>query len=81
MADNTPRSSDGNSRYKHRPERYSLSQALELLELMGDDNSEVEDLSDIDDLVGDTDYQPPQQVPSSSEEDSSGCEDPIPQPS
>uniref|UniRef100_A0A3B1IV02 PiggyBac transposable element-derived protein domain-containing protein n=1 Tax=Astyanax mexicanus TaxID=7994 RepID=A0A3B1IV02_ASTMX len=61
--------------------RYSLSQALELLELMGDDNSEVEDLSDIDDLVGDTDYQPPQQVPSSSEEDSSGCEDPIPQPS
>ncbi|CAJ1055302.1 PREDICTED: uncharacterized protein LOC109527099 [Xyrichtys novacula] len=43
----------------------------------GGDNSEVEDLSDIDDPVGDAEYQPP---PSSSEEDSSGCEDPIPQP-
>lgn len=42
---------------------------------------EMENLSDVDDLVGDTEYQPPRQEPSSSEEDSSGCEDPIPQPS
>ena len=39
------------------------------------DNSEVEDLSDIDDPVWDADYQPPPQEPSSSED-----EDPIPQP-
>ncbi|XP_076842062.1 piggyBac transposable element-derived protein 3 isoform X2 [Brachyhypopomus gauderio] len=63
------------------PERYSLSRALELLELISGDNSEVEDLSDIDDLVGDTEYQPPQQEASSSEEDGSGCDDSIPQPS
>lgn len=42
----------------------------------GGDNSEVEDLSDIDDPVGNAEYQPP---PTSSEEDSSGCEDPVPQ--
>nr|XP_020517014.1 uncharacterized protein LOC110006139 [Labrus bergylta] len=81
MADNTPRSSDGNSRSKLRPERYSLSRVMELLGLIGRDNSEVEDLSDIDDPVGDAEYQPPRQEPSTSEEDNSGCEGPIPQPS
>ncbi|XP_076863852.1 olfactory receptor 10J4-like [Brachyhypopomus gauderio] len=40
------------------------------LELLIGDNSEVENLSDTDDIVGDTEYQPPQQEPSSSEEDS-----------
>ncbi|XP_031586314.2 piggyBac transposable element-derived protein 3 [Oreochromis aureus] len=54
---------------------------MELLGLIGGDNSDVEDLSDIDDPVGDAEYQPPRQEPSSSEEDSSGCEDQIPQPS
>lgn len=49
--------------------------------LIDGDNSEVEDLLDINDLVGDAEYHPPQQETSSSEEDSSGCEDPIPQPS
>lgn len=38
-------------------------------------------MSDINDPVGDAEYQPPRQEPSSSEEDSSGYEDPIPQPS
>lgn len=37
-------------------------------------------MSDIDDPVGDAEYQPSQQEPSSSEEDSSGCEDPLVQP-
>lgn len=49
--------------------------------LIGGDNSEVEDLSDINHPMGDAEYQPPRQEPSSSEEDSSGCEDPILQPS
>lgn len=42
----------------------------------------MEDLSDIDDPVGDAEYKLPQeeQEPSSSEEVSSGCENPIPQP-
>lgn len=41
----------------------------------------VDDLSDIDDPMGDAEYQPPRQELSSNEEDSSGREDPIPQPS
>lgn len=57
-----------------------MSRVMELLGLIGGDNSEVEGLSDIDDPVGDAEYQPSQQEPSSSEEDSSGCEDPIVQP-
>ncbi|CAJ1084156.1 uncharacterized protein LOC110006139 [Xyrichtys novacula] len=77
MADNPPRRSDGRYQSKRRPECYSLEKALEMLGLIGGENSEVEDLSDTDDPVGDAEYQPP---PSSSEEDSSGCEDPIPQP-
>lgn len=40
------------------PERYSLSKAMELLGLIYGDNSEVKDLSDIDDPVGDAEYQP-----------------------
>lgn len=63
------------------PERFSLTRAMELLGLIGGDNSDVEDLSDIDDPVRDAEYQQPQQELSSSEEDSSGCEDPVPQPS
>lgn len=49
------------------------------MESIAGDNSEVEDLSDIDDPVEDVDYHPPQQEPSSSEEESSGDEDPTPQ--
>ncbi|XP_042613224.1 uncharacterized protein LOC122145142 [Cyprinus carpio] len=57
-----------------------LSKALEIvLESIAGDNSEVEDLSDIDNPVEDVDYHPPQQEPSSSEEESSGDEDPTPQ--
>ncbi|XP_057693808.1 piggyBac transposable element-derived protein 3-like [Corythoichthys intestinalis] len=77
MADNPPKHSDGSSQSKSRPERYSLQQVMKMLGLIGGENSEVEDLSDIDDPVGDAEYQPP---PTSSEEDSSGCEDPVPQP-
>lgn len=40
----------------------------------------VDNLLDIDDPVGDAEYQPPRQGLSSSEEDRSGCEDPIPWP-
>lgn len=58
-----------------------MSQALELFWSFDGNNSEVEDLSDIDDPVGDPEYQPSRQEQSSSEEDSSGCEDPIIQPS
>ncbi len=61
------------------PGRIPLAKALALiLETVAGDNSEVEELSDIDDPVGDADYHPPQQEPSSSEEESSGNEDPIP---
>lgn len=65
------------------PEHYSVAQAMELVNLISRDNSEVEDFSDIDDPVADADYKLPQkqQEQSSSEEDSRGCEDPIPQPS
>ncbi|MEQ2239202.1 hypothetical protein ILYODFUR_002088 [Ilyodon furcidens] len=62
-------------------QRYPLEKVMELLGFIDGDNSEVEDLSDIDDPVGDPEYQLPQQEPSSSEEDNSGCEDPILQPS
>lgn len=60
-----------------------MAQAMELVNLISGDNSEVKDFSDIDDPVADADYKLPQkqQEQSSSEEDSSGCEDPIPQPS
>lgn len=37
------------------PERFSFARAMELLGLIGD-NSDVEDLSDIDDPVGDAEY-------------------------
>ena len=57
------------------PERISLSRAEWILGTIVGDNSEVEDLSDIDDPVWDADYQPPPQEPSSIED-----EDPIPQP-
>lgn len=61
-------------------EYYTLSQALELvLEGRDLDNSDLEELSDTDDPVMDADYHPPQNETSSSEE-SSGGEDPIPQP-
>lgn len=46
--------------------------------LIGGDNSEVEDLSDVEDPVGVVEYQTAQQEQSSSEEDISGCEDSIP---
>uniref|UniRef100_A0A8B9HAU7 Si:ch211-255f4.7 n=1 Tax=Astyanax mexicanus TaxID=7994 RepID=A0A8B9HAU7_ASTMX len=65
-------------------ERHSPPKALKILGLIGGENSEVEDLSDMDDVVGDPQYQPPKQEPISSseeEEDSSGCEDPFPQSS
>ncbi|KAA0721343.1 hypothetical protein E1301_Tti019757 [Triplophysa tibetana] len=48
------------------------------MESISGDNSEVEDMSYIDDPVEDVDYHPPQQEPISSEEESSGHEDPIP---
>ncbi|MED6270810.1 hypothetical protein CHARACLAT_014055 [Characodon lateralis] len=51
------------------------------MELIAGDKSVVEDLSDIDDTIKVAEYQPPQQEPSSCEEDSSGCESPIPHPS
>lgn len=55
---------------------------MQLLGLISGENSEKEDESDIDDPVEDATQKLPQeeQEPSSSEEDSSGCEDPIPQP-
>lgn len=57
------------------PERNSLSRAERILGTTVGDN-----LSDTDDPVGAADYQPPPQEPSSSERDSSGDEDPVPQP-
>lgn len=53
---------------------------MALLGLIGGDNSEMEDLSDIDDPVVDVENHPSQQEPSSSEKDSSECEDPIVHP-
>lgn len=38
------------------PERYSLAKAMKLLGLISGDNSEVEDLSDIDYIMGDPEY-------------------------
>ncbi|XP_055082645.1 piggyBac transposable element-derived protein 3 [Periophthalmus magnuspinnatus] len=62
-------------------ERLSLSrQEMELLWSFDGNNSEVEDLSDIDDAVGNPEYQPSRQEQSSSEEDSE-CEDSSPQTS
>ena len=43
------------------PERISLSRAEWILGTIVGDNSEVEDLSDIDDPVWDANYQPPPQ--------------------
>lgn len=48
---------------------------MALLGLIGGDNSEMEDLSDIDDPVGDVENHPSQQ-----EKDSSECEDPFVHP-
>uniref|UniRef100_A0A8C1ND68 Si:ch211-255f4.7 n=1 Tax=Cyprinus carpio TaxID=7962 RepID=A0A8C1ND68_CYPCA len=80
MAANTSEKSGSHTRPKRPQGRIPLSKALELvLESIAGDNSEVEDLSDIDDPVEDVDYHPPQQEPSSSEEESSGDEDPTPQ--
>ncbi|XP_019744366.1 uncharacterized protein LOC109527099 [Hippocampus comes] len=72
MTDNPPKHSDGSSQSKSRPVLFSATSNGN-----GGDNSEVEDLSDIDYPVGDAEFQPP---PTSSEEDSSGCEDPVSQP-
>ncbi|KAF7688465.1 hypothetical protein HF521_013272 [Silurus meridionalis] len=64
-------------RQKRPQERIPLSKALDLvLESIAGDNSEVEDLFDIDDPIEDVDYYPSQQEPSRSEEESSGDEDP-----
>lgn len=63
------------------PENIPLSRAERILGTIVGDDSEVEDLSDIDDPVEDADYQPPPKELNSSEEDDSGDEDPIPQPS
>ncbi|XP_056623016.1 uncharacterized protein LOC130436411 [Triplophysa dalaica] len=76
MAANPPEKSSSHIRPKHRQEHIPLSKVLESI---SGDNSEVEDL--IDDTVEDVDYHPPQQEPSSSEKESSGSEDPIPQSS
>ncbi|KAK2894883.1 hypothetical protein Q8A67_012112 [Cirrhinus molitorella] len=59
-------------------ERFSLQRALELLELIDGDNSDL-DVSDNDDPILDGNYQPSPQEESSSE-DSSDDEDPIPEP-
>ncbi|KAK7156623.1 hypothetical protein R3I94_006617 [Phoxinus phoxinus] len=82
MAANAGDMSRSHSRPKRPQERFSLSKTLELvLDSISGDNSEVEDLSDNDEPVDDIDYHPPQKEPSSSEEESSGDEDPIPQAS
>ncbi len=60
------------------PERFSLQRALELLELIDGDNSDL-DVSDNDNPILDGNYQPSPQEESSSE-DSSDDEDPIPEP-
>ncbi len=59
------------------PERFTLQRALELLELIDGDNSDL-DVSDNDDPILDGNYQPSPQEESSSE-DSSDDEDPIPE--
>ncbi|KAL1249403.1 hypothetical protein QQF64_020408 [Cirrhinus molitorella] len=65
-------------RPKCRQKRFSLQRALELLELIDGDNSDL-DVSDNDDPILDGNYQPSPQEESSSE-DSSDDEDPIPEP-
>ncbi|KAM8743645.1 piggyBac transposable element-derived protein 3-like isoform 2-T2 [Acanthopagrus schlegelii] len=81
MAANTREDSSGSSIHKHRPERFSVQRALELLGLIDGDSSDL-DLSDNDDPVLDENYQPPPQEQSSSEDegDSNVDEDPIPEP-
>ncbi|XP_010790902.1 uncharacterized protein isoform X2 [Notothenia coriiceps] len=81
MAANTRDDSSGHSRHKHRSERFSVHQAMQLLGLLDEDNSDL-DLSDNDDPILDTNYQPSPQEESSSEDegDSSDNEDPIPEP-
>ncbi|XP_056880799.1 uncharacterized protein LOC130521186 isoform X3 [Takifugu flavidus] len=79
MAENTFENSGSNSKQKYRPERFSLQRALELLSAMDGDTSEL-DLSDNDDDILDASYQPQPQEQSSTEDDSSGDEYPIPHP-
>lgn len=55
-----------------------MARALELLELLDADKSDLDDLSDHDDAIQDAHYQPPPQDQCSSEDQSSGEEDPIP---
>ncbi|XP_042371013.1 transcription factor E2FA-like, partial [Plectropomus leopardus] len=59
-------------------EHFSVERALELIWLPDGDESDLDNLSDNDDAILDAGYQPPPQVQSSSEDDSSGEEDPIP---
>lgn len=47
---------------------------------MDGDTSDLENLCDNDDAILDANYQPPPQEQRSSEDESSGDEDPIPQP-
>lgn len=63
------------------PERFSVQKALELLELIDGDNSDL-DLSDNDDdPILDENYQPsPQEESSEDDGDSSDDEVPIPEP-
>ncbi|KAK2889796.1 hypothetical protein Q8A73_018096 [Channa argus] len=61
-------------------QHYSLQKVLELLDLIDGDKSDLEDLSDNDDAILDADYQPPPREQSSTDDNSSGDEDPIPQP-
>lgn len=63
------------------PESIPLTNALELvLESIAGDSSELEELSDIDNPTEDADYRPLQEEPSTTEEESSGNEDPVPHP-
>ncbi|KAJ8277155.1 hypothetical protein GJAV_G00072040 [Gymnothorax javanicus] len=80
MAASASESSSGHFKPKHRQEHFSLQRALELLNLIDGDKSDLENLSDNDDAILDADYQPPPREQSSSEDDSSGDEDLIPQP-
>ncbi|MED6241650.1 hypothetical protein ATANTOWER_023049 [Ataeniobius toweri] len=80
MVANTMDHAGGSSINKHRPPRFSVQRALELLGLINGDNSDL-DLSDNDDPIPDENYQPSPQEQSSSENkgDSSKDEDPIPE--
>ncbi|XP_056148617.1 uncharacterized protein LOC130123472 [Lampris incognitus] len=80
MAASAREGSGGHSKHKHRQERFYVQIALELLELLDGDKSDLKNLSDNDDAILDADNQPSPREQSSSEDDSSDDEDPIPQP-